>query len=154
MQLALYQPDIPQNAGALIRIAACFGVPLHIIEPCGFTFTDKQLRRVSMDYGTLAEVQRHVSWHTFHAHARDADSRLILLTTKAAVRHVDFAFNTGDMLLLGQEQAGVPDDVHEAADARVRVAMHADARSLNIAVAGAIVLAEAIRQTGWPPGLA
>tara|TARA_R110002167_G_scaffold238089_3_gene443216 strand:+ start:747 stop:1235 length:489 start_codon:yes stop_codon:yes gene_type:complete len=148
MRLALYQPDIPQNTGAMIRLCACLGVSLDVIEPCGFTFTEKSLRRSALDYAPLADVSRHASWHTFQA---QSSGRLVLLSTKAVVSHVDFAFAPNDVLLLGREEAGVPDDVHAAVDARIRVPMRADARSLNVAIAAAMVLGEALRQTATFP---
>jgi len=145
MRLALYQPDIPQNTGTIIRLCACLGVPLDVIEPCGFTFTDRQLRRAAMDYAPLAEVQRHASWTRF----RDAAAgRLILLTTRGDAAYTAFRFADDDVLLFGSEAAGVPQDVHDAAAARLRVPMRADARSLNVAVVAAMVLGEALRQTG------
>lgn len=148
MRLALYQPDIPQNAGALIRLGACLGVALDIIEPCGFLFSDRGLKRAGMDYLEGADVQRHASWEAFAAQRR---GRLVLLTTKASDSYTDFSFRADDILLLGRESAGVPDDVHAAADARLRVPMKAGLRSLNVALAAAMVLGEALRQTrGFP----
>ncbi len=144
MRLALYQPDIPQNTGTLIRLCACLGVPLDIIEPCGFTFTDKQLRRAAMDYAAGAMLQRHKSWSDF---LPTASGRLILATTKSASPYATFAFRADDIILLGQEQSGAPAAVHDRADARLRIPMQAGARSLNIAVAGAMILGEALRQT-------
>lgn len=147
MRLALYEPDIPQNTGAMIRLGACFGVGVDIIEPCGFLFSDAKLRRAGMDYLGRAEVVRHPSWQAFLA-AR-AGLRLVLLTTMGADRYVEFAFRPNDVLLLGRESEGVPDAVHERADARLRIPVKE--RSLNVAQAGAIVLAEALRQTkGFP----
>jgi len=147
MRLALYQPDIPQNCGALIRLGACLGAGVDIIEPCGFLFDDKKLRRAGMDYIELAKVVRHASWQAF-LEAR-AGARLVLLTTKADQAYLDFAFRADDVLLLGRESEGVPHDVHERADARLRIPLKA--RSLNVAQAGAMVLAEALRQTqGFP----
>jgi tRNA (cytidine/uridine-2'-O-)-methyltransferase len=148
MRIALYQPDIPGNTGALIRLAAGFGVGLDIIEPCGFLFNDKGLRRAGMDYIELAAVVRHPSWEAFlSAHG---DKRLVLLTTKGAVPYTDFAFSPDDVLILGRETAGVPDEVHARADAALRIPLKT--RSLNVAMAGAIVLAEALRRTkGFPP---
>jgi tRNA (cytidine/uridine-2'-O-)-methyltransferase len=146
MRLALYEPDIPQNAGALFRLAACLGVPADVIEPCGFVLDDRRLRRVAMDYGPLAEIVRHASWDAFR---RDrAPGRLVLLTTRADTAFADFAFRPDDTLLLGRESAGVPANVHDAADARLIVPMTAGARSLNVVTAAAIVLGEALRQTG------
>ncbi len=144
MRLALYQPDIPQNTGTLIRLCACLGVPLDIIEPCGFTFTDKQLRRAAMDYARRAVPRRHDSWDDF---LPTVAGRLILATTKSAQPYAGFSFRPGDIILLGQEQAGVPGWVHERADARLVVPMWEGARSLNVAVAGAMILGEALRQT-------
>lgn len=150
MRLALYEPDIPPNAGTLMRLGACLGVPLDIIEPCGFPWDGRDLKRAAMDYGAMAEVTRHVSWQAFLA-ARPAASRLILLTTKTHNNFMDFRFAPADILLIGRESAGVPDTVHEAADARVTIPMKPPARSLNMAVAGAMVLTEALRQTnGFP----
>ncbi len=147
MRLALFEPDIPQNTGALIRLGACFGVGVDIIEPCGFLFSDAKLRRAGMDYLGRAEVVRHPSWQAFLA-AR-AGLRLVLLTTRGADSYVEFAFRPNDVLLLGRESEGVPDAVHERADARLRIPVKE--RSLNVAQAGAIVLAEALRQTkGFP----
>ena len=148
MRLALYQPDIPQNTGAILRLGACLGVAVDIIEPCGFVIDDRRLRRVGMDYLDKVVVRRHRSWAAFR---RAAAGRLILLTTRSASPHTGFAFAADDILLLGRETAGVPDAVHDAADARLRVPMRPGLRSLNLALAAAIVLAEALRQTnGFP----
>ena len=152
MRLALYQPDIPQNTGALMRIGACFRVPLDVIEPCGFPLDDKRMRRAAMDYGPAAEVVRHISWSAFLATRRAAGGRLVLLTTAATVSHADFAFEPDDTLILGRESAGVPADVAAAVDAGIRIPIAADQRSLNVAVAGAIVLAEGLRQRGFFDG--
>lgn len=149
MRLALFQPDIPQNAGALLRLGACFRVPVDIIEPCGFPFDDKRLRRTAMDYGAACEIQRHASWEAFlTAFRADAARRLILLSTAATQSHSDFAYAPGDTLLLGRESHGVPAEVHAAADARVRIPIAAGMRSLNVATSAAIVVAEALRQLG------
>lgn len=149
MRLALYQPDIPQNTGAALRLAACFKVPVDIIEPCGFLIDDKRLRRSSMDYGAAAEVVRHMSWEAFLTGFRArADARLVLLSTAGAVNYTDFAFAPGDTLLLGRESHGVPPDIHARADARVRIPIAAEMRSLNVVVAAAVVLAESLRQQG------
>ena len=145
MRLALYQPDIPQNLGAFIRLAACLGTPLDIIEPCGFPVDDKRIRRAAMDYVDLARIQRHASWEAFQ---RDrTHGRLVLLTTGGATVLPNVRFRTDDILLLGRESAGVPAPVHEAADLRVRVPLQKGARSLNVALAAAMVLSEALRQT-------
>jgi tRNA (cytidine/uridine-2'-O-)-methyltransferase len=148
MRLALYQPDIPQNTGAILRLAACFGLPVDIIEPCGFVFDDRRMRRAGMDYLDHVELHRHRSWEAYKA-ARAA-GRLVLLTTKAAVPHTEVRFEASDSLLLGRESAGVPDEVHAAADVHIRIPMRAGLRSLNVAMAAAIVAGEAMRQLGYP----
>jgi tRNA (cytidine/uridine-2'-O-)-methyltransferase len=148
MRLALYQPDIPQNTGAILRLAACFGLPVDVIEPCGFAFDDRRMQRAGMDYLDHVELHRHRSWEVYLA-ARAA-GRLVLLTTKAAVPHTEVRFEASDSLLLGRESAGVPDDVHAAADVRIRIPMRAGLRSLNVAMAAAIVAGEAMRQLGYP----
>lgn len=151
MRLALYQPDIPQNTGAVLRLAACLGIGVDIIEPCGFVWSDRHLRRAGMDYLDRVATIRHESWPAFQDARQTSGSRLILLTTRGSVPHTGFAFQAGDCLLLGRESAGVPNDVHKAADARVRVPMKAGLRSINLAMAAAIVLGEALRQTdGFP----
>jgi tRNA (cytidine/uridine-2'-O-)-methyltransferase len=153
MRLALYQPDIPQNTGTLVRLAACLGVPIALIGPAGFDFSDRAFRRAGLDYFEEAEIARHASFEAFEAwrHALSPRPRLVLLTTQAARVHVDFAFHASDILLLGRESAGVPQTVHDNADARVRIPMRTGVRSLNIAVAAAMVLGEALRQTdGYP----
>jgi tRNA (cytidine/uridine-2'-O-)-methyltransferase len=147
IRLALFEPDIPQNTGTLIRLAACFGVPVDLIEPFGFVFDDRRLRRALLDYAALATIRRHESWAAFAAQ-RDPASRLVLLTTSGDTPLYQFGFADGDTLLLGRETAGVPEFVHEAAVARVRIPLRPGARSLNVAVAGAIALSEALRQTG------
>lgn len=154
MELILFEPDIPQNTGTLIRLSACFGVGLHIIEPCGFAFGEAKMKRAMMDYYGKAAITRHTSWRAFcdwrQAHH---GGRLLLLSTHAAERHIDFAFRPDDMLLLGRESSGAPDYVHRAADARIKIPLAAGVRSLNVALAGAIVLAEGLRQTGLFPSL-
>jgi tRNA (cytidine/uridine-2'-O-)-methyltransferase len=150
MRLALFQPDIPQNAGTIMRLAACFEIPLDVIEPCGFIFSDTKLRRAGMDYAERAVVDRHTSWEVFQA--TRAPGRLLLVTTKAAASLADFEFQPDDILMLGAESSGVPDPVHEAVDARVRVPMREGMRSLNVAVCAGIVLWEAMRQTGRQSG--
>ncbi|HIJ61297.1 MAG TPA: tRNA (cytidine(34)-2'-O)-methyltransferase [Rhodospirillaceae bacterium] len=149
MRLALYQPDIPQNVGAIIRLAACFGIPLEVIGPCGFLWDDRRLKRAGMDYLGLAEIRQNASWADFLA--RREPGRLILLTTAGDGRHVDFAFRPDDVLLFGRESAGVPAEVHDLADARLRIPLRPGARSLNLSISAAMALAEALRQTGgWP----
>lgn len=154
MRLALYQPDIPQNAAAVIRLAACLGVAVDIIEPCGFVLGDKRMKRVGMDYLARAEIVRHASWQRFQAARADAadGGRLILLSTSGTVEYTRFGFAAGDTLMLGRESAGVPEEVRAAADMSVRVPMADGARSLNVALAAAIVLGEALRQTDLLPG--
>lgn len=147
MRLALYQPDIAQNAASLIRLGACLGVPIDIIEPCGFLFSEKGFRRAGMDYLELASVIRHSSWAAFRP-----TGRLVLLTTRATRSYTGFAFAPDDVILMGRESAGVPDEVHAAAQARLRIPMRPEARSINVAQAAAMVLGEALRQTdGFPP---
>jgi tRNA (cytidine/uridine-2'-O-)-methyltransferase len=155
MRIALYQPDIPQNAGTILRMGACLGVPVDIIEPAGFPASDKALRRAGMDYLDQAELTRHASFAAFQTWRRaKSGSRLVLLTTQAPFSYVDFAFDTGDILLLGRESAGVPPDVHAAADARLAIPLRPGMRSLNIALAAAMALGEALRQTGGFPHIA
>ena len=155
MRLALFEPDIPQNAGAILRLAACMGVGVDIIEPCGFVLDDRRLRRAGMDYVDLAAYARHASWSAFLSARNKADAgRLVLLTTKAPDLYDRFAFRPDDTLILGRESAGAPAEVHDAADARVRVPMAPGARSLNVATAAALVLGEALRQTGQLPATA
>jgi tRNA (cytidine/uridine-2'-O-)-methyltransferase len=151
VRLALYQPDIPQNLGANLRLAACLGVAVDLIEPCGFPLTDKALRRAAMDYGEKADVFRHAGWQSFLDSRRGAAGRLILFSTKGDRHLGSFAFEPGDCLLFGRESAGVPDEVHDAADFVVRIPMSPGARSLNVAMAGGIALWEALRQTGQLP---
>lgn len=153
MRLALYQPDIPQNTGALLRLAACLGCAVDVIEPCGFLWDDKKIRRAGMDYIDLVTLTRHSSWAAFCQATTTQAGRLILLTTRGAVRHVDFSFKDNDILLLGRESCGVPDDVHHAAAHRVVVAQRENTRSLNVVNAAAIVAAEALRQTDALPKL-
>jgi tRNA (cytidine/uridine-2'-O-)-methyltransferase len=153
LRLALYEPDIPQNTGALLRLAACFGVGVDLIEPAGFLLDDRRLKRAVLDYVDLVAVTRHTSWAQFRA-ARDPDSRLILLTTSGTTPLHGFDFAATDTILLGRETAGVPQVVHAAADARLVIPLQSGARSLNVALAGAIALFEALRQVGrLPEGL-
>ena len=148
MRIALYQPDIPQNTGTILRTAACLAVPVDVILPAGFDISDRSLRRAGLDYLAHVDLTRHASWEAFATWRAAASApRLVLLTTKAATRYTDFAFRADDILLLGRESAGVPAAVHAAADARVLVPMQPGLRSLNVAVAAAMVLGEALRQT-------
>lgn len=150
MRLALFEPDIPQNAGALLRLGACLGIAVDIIEPCGFLFSDAQLRRAGMDYLDLAEMVRHASWEQYLV--AGLFGRIVLVSSKGSQRYTDFAFSPDDTILLGRESAGVPPFVHDRADARLRIPMKSGLRSLNVAQAGAMVLGEALRQTGmFPP---
>jgi tRNA (cytidine/uridine-2'-O-)-methyltransferase len=151
LRLALYEPDIPQNTGALLRLAACFGVGVDLIEPLGFLLDDRRLKRAGLDYTSLAEITRHASWTQFRA-TRDPDSRLVLMTTAGAVPLHRFDFAATDTILLGRETAGVPEAVHAAVDARIVIPLRSGARSLNVAQAGAIALFEALRQMDRLPG--
>jgi tRNA (cytidine/uridine-2'-O-)-methyltransferase len=144
MRIALYQPDIPQNTGTILRLAACFGVPLDIIEPTGFIWNDHRLKRAGLDYRDLADVTRHRSWTAFLAGRQPG--RLILLTTAAELPHHRFVFEKDDILLFGRESVGAPPEVHAASDVRLRIPMRPPARSLNLAVAAALVVGEALRQ--------
>ncbi|HKQ44315.1 MAG TPA: tRNA (cytidine(34)-2'-O)-methyltransferase [Rhizomicrobium sp.] len=153
MRLALYEPDIPQNAGSLIRLGACLGVGIDIIEPCGFLLSDRNFRRAGMDYLKSADIRRHESWARFHDSAGAEASRLVLLTTRGDMAYADFAFALSDTLLVGRESAGVPQAIHDAADARLVIALRPGLRSLNVAQAAAMVLGEALRQTGGFPKL-
>ena len=149
MELALFQPDIAQNAGTLMRLGACLATPVNIIEPCGFPFGTKDMRRAVMDYTDIADIQKHASWAQFLQ--AKAGKRLVLLTTKASVCYTDFKFAPDDILLLGRESSGVPEDVHQRVDGRVTIPMQASARSINVAVSAAMVLGEALRQTNAFP---
>lgn len=146
-RLALYQPDIPQNTGTLMRLCACMGVAMDIIEPCGFVLSDKNLKRAGMDYMDGLDLTRHADWAAFYGARR---GRVIVLSTKAAVPYTDFIFQNTDTLLLGRESSGLPADVHDSADARLIIPMQGGMRSLNVAIAGAMVLGEALRQTSLP----
>ena len=144
MLLALFQPDIPQNLGAALRLGACLGVNVHVIEPCGFPLSDKAIRRAAMDYGEPADVTRHASWSEFE---KAKLGRIILFTTKGATPLHDFKFEPDDVLLFGRESLGVPDEVLQAADARVVIPLSPGRRSFNVTVSAAIGLSEALRQT-------
>ena len=145
MRLALFQPDIPQNTGAIIRLTACFGVSLDIIEPCGFILSDTKLRRSGMDYLNLAKIERHISWDAFIKERKQ--SRLVLITTRAEDSLKQFAFDNNDTLILGRESSGVPQVLHNAIPEKVKIPMDQKARSLNVSVAAGIILWEALRQT-------
>ena len=150
MRIALYQPDIPPNVGTILRLGACLNVPVDIIEPCGFPLSDKSLRRAGMDYIDHAEFETHASWGKFQENPARR-GRLVLLTTKSTIAYTDFAFNADDTLILGRESAGVPDDVHDAADERIGIPLSSGLRSLNVAIAAAMILGEALRQTDQFP---
>ncbi|MGE5545457.1 MAG: tRNA (cytidine(34)-2'-O)-methyltransferase [Solirubrobacterales bacterium] len=147
-RLALYQPDIPQNAGALLRLAACFGMAMDVIEPCGFLWDERRMRRAGMDYAERVAVTRHCSWSAFDTTRRKESRRLVLLTTRGGERLDRFSFARGDVIMVGRESAGVPDEVAQAAEARVVIPMVAGERSLNVAMAAAMAAWEAMRQIG------
>lgn len=146
IKLALYQPDIPQNVGAAMRLCACLGVSLEIIEPCGFVWDERKIRQAGMDYIDKVALSRHGSWTQFLE--ANPDRRIVLMTTKADLSYTNFAFQDGDTLLAGRESAGVPDDIHDYANARIAIPMKNGLRSLNIVNAAAMVMGEALRQTG------
>lgn len=148
MRIALFEPDIPQNTGTILRLGACLGVEVHIIEPAGFPTSDRAFRRAGMDYLDQVEIARHASWEAFEAWRRGAGARLILFTTRASRPYLDHAFRPGDILMFGRESAGVPENVHAAADARLVIPMREGLRSLNVAMAAAMAVGEAIRQIG------
>jgi tRNA (cytidine/uridine-2'-O-)-methyltransferase len=151
MRIALYQPEIAGNVGAILRLAACFAVPVDIIMPTGFAFSDAKLKRAAMDYGAAADITRHANFEQFDAVRRERGQRLVLMSSHAAQRLPDVAFRADDILLMGSESAGVPDAVRDLADVRVRIPMAPGFRSLNIAVSTGIAVAEALRQTGSFP---
>jgi tRNA (cytidine/uridine-2'-O-)-methyltransferase len=149
MRLALFEPDIPQNTGTILRLAACLGIAVDVIEPSGFVFDDRRLRRAGLDYLEAVDLVRHPSWNAYRLWrgAADGRGRLILLTTKARTPYTEFVFDPSDTLLFGRETGGVPPDVHAVADARLSIPMKPGMRTLNVAVAAAMVLGEALRQT-------
>ncbi len=148
---ALFEPDIPQNAGAILRIGACFGVSVHIVHPCGFMLSDRHMRRAGMDYVDRAALCEHKDWRAFEAWRTAAGRRLVALSTHGRVALHDFAFAPSDVLLLGRESAGLPLPVQRSADAVLRIPLAAGSRSLNVAVAAGIAVAEALRQAGGLP---
>ena len=151
MRIALYEPDIPQNTGTILRLCACLGMPAHIVEPAGFPVSDRAFRRAGMDYLDQVALTRHPSWSDFEAWRHGARLRLVLFTTAATLSYVEHRFDADDILLFGRESAGAPERVHTAADARVKIPMRPGLRSLNIALAAAMAAGEALRQTGgWP----
>ena len=147
MRIALYQPDIPQNTGTILRLCACLGIEAHIVEPAGFPTSDRAFRRAGMDYLDAVAIVRHRSWTDFETWRRGGAHRLVLFTTAASVSYLDHHYRADDVLLFGRESAGVPPDVHAAADARVTIPLRPGMRSLNVAVAAAIAAGEALRQT-------
>ena len=148
MHIALFQPDIPQNTGTILRLCACLGVSAHIIEPAGFPISDRHFRRAGMDYLDHVVLTRHDSWSKFEEWRNEVGLRLVLFTTKAAGSYLDFRYQGDDILLFGRESAGVPDAVVAAADARVVIPIRPSLRSLNVAMSAAMALGEALRQTG------
>ena len=148
LRIALYQPDIAGNTGTILRLAACLGLGVDIIEPAGFPLSDKALKRAGMDYLEMAALTRHVDWNAFEEWRKAHAARLVLLSTKATTPYTSFRFTDGDILLFGRESAGVPDPVHQAADARLTIPMQGTARSINVALSVAMVAGEAIRQLG------
>ena len=154
MRLALFQPDIPQNTGTLLRLGACLDVALDIIEPCGFIFNEKAIRRAGMDYLEQVSYRRHNSWQDFLAFRQEHPEeygRLVLMTTHASNPYTEFNFKKNDIILMGRESAGVPEAVHKFADSRLLIPMNPSARSLNVALAAVMVIGEALRQTGLFP---
>ncbi len=152
MRLALFQPDIPQNTGTMMRLCACVDLPIDIIEPCGFIFNDKAMRRAGMDYLDMVDCRRHDSWQDFlqyRAEHSQEYGRIVLLTTHASQPYVNFEFHENDIILMGRESAGVPEEVHQLADARLLIPMNEKARSINVAVSATMVVGEALRQTRW-----
>jgi tRNA (cytidine/uridine-2'-O-)-methyltransferase len=150
MRLVIYQPDIPQNTGTMLRLAACFGLAVDLIEPCGFVFDDRRLRRAGMDYLEGVDLLRHTSWASYLDWRTQHPSRLVLLTTKSTDRYSDLKFEASDSLLVGRESGGVPSEVHDGADCRITIPMRPGFRSLNVALAAAMVVGEAQRQVGFP----
>jgi len=149
LRLALYQPDIPGNTGTILRLAACLGVAVDIIEPAGFDISDRNLKRAGMDYIVAAALTRHVNWNRFDEWRASTGRRIVLASTKASGRYTDFEFLPTDILLFGRESAGVPDHVHDKADARVLIPMVEGQRSINVAVSAAMIIGEAMRQIAW-----
>lgn len=149
LSIALYQPDIAGNTGTIMRLAACLGLTVEVIEPAGFDISDRNLRRAGMDYLASATLRRHLDWNHFETWRHASGRRLVLASTKAAGIYTDFAYQADDILLFGRESAGVPDRVHESADARVLIPMQPGQRSINVAMSAAMIAGEALRQTGF-----
>jgi len=150
IRIALYQPDIPGNTGTILRLAACLGVGVDIIEPAGFDISDRNLKRAGMDYIAAAALTRHVNWDRFEAWRTTTGRRLVLASTKAALPYTKIAYRPDDILLFGRESAGVPDHVHDKADERVLIPMVEGQRSINVAMSAAMITGEVLRQTFWP----
>lgn len=148
LAIALYQPDIPGNTGTILRMAACLGLVVHVIEPAGFDLSDRALKRAGMDYAEKAALNRHLDWERFEAWCRAEGRRLVLATTQGAENYTDLAYRADDILLFGRESAGVPPAVHDAADCRVRIPLRPNMRSLNVAMSAAMIAGEALRQIG------
>ncbi len=154
MRLALFQPDIPQNTGTLLRLGACLDLPLDIIEPCGFIFNERAMKRAGMDYLNMASYKRHNSWDDFLDYRKQHSEeygRIVLLTTHATQAYTDFKFLPNDIILMGRESAGVPEAVHQLADSRLLIPMNQNARSINVAISAVMVIGEALRQTNLFP---
>lgn len=149
LRIALYQPDIAGNTGTIMRLAACLGIGVDIIEPAGFDISDRNLKRAGLDYLAAVRLVRHVTWERFEEWRLSTGRRLVLASTKAALTYVDFAYHADDIILLGRESAGVPDHVHEKADARLLIPMVEGQRSINVAMSAAMIAGEALRQTGF-----
>ena len=147
-ELVLFQPDIPGNTGTLLRLGTCLGVKVHIVEPAGFRLDEKAFKRSGMDYLDATSMERHSSWEDFLAWKNGNNRRLVLLTTKADAAYTNFSFREEDLLMLGRESSGVPDEVHQICDERITIPMQKNARSINMALAGAMVMGEALRQLG------
>ncbi|WP_416795463.1 tRNA (cytidine(34)-2'-O)-methyltransferase [Ciceribacter azotifigens] len=152
LRIALYQPDIPGNTGTILRLAACLGLGVDIIEPAGFDISDRNLRRAGMDYLNAVSLARHVNWERFEAWRATTGRRLVLASTRAATPYADFAFRPDDIVLFGRESAGVPDLVHDTAEARIIIPMVPGQRSINVAMSAAMIAGEALRQTGFAQG--
>ncbi len=152
LRIALYQPDIPGNTGTILRLAACLGLGVDIIEPAGFDISDRNLKRAGMDYLNAVSLVRHVNWERFEAWRATTGRRLVLASTRAATPYTGFAFRPDDILLFGRETAGVPDLVHDTAEGRVIIPMVAGQRSINVAMSAAMIAGEALRQTGFARG--
>lgn len=149
LSIALYQPDIAGNTGTIMRLAACLGLTVEVIEPAGFDLSDRHLRRAGMDYLSTVTLRRHIDWSHFEAWRRQSGRRLVLASTGAAIRYTDFAFAPDDVLLFGRESAGVPDHVHASAEGRILIPMQPGQRSINVAMSAAMIAGEALRQTGF-----